>query len=101
MNEKDQPDEEHTIRGETPEDLAQSFIPPDQREAVHSFEDEAEAELAAGYLRSNGIAAEVGKMMIPGLPYELQLWVRRRDAAEARRLLDEADTRARRPRPVE
>lgn len=83
------------------DDLHLTFVPPHEREAVRNLEDEAEAELAAGYLRSNGIPAEVGKMMIPGLPYDLALWVRRRDAAAARRLLDEADAAARRPRAVE
>jgi len=40
-------------------------------------------------------------MMIPGLPYEMALWVRRKDAAEARGLLEEADRSARGPRGLE
>lgn len=83
------------------EDLEQSFVPPEEREAVRSFEYEPEAELAAGYLRANGIATEVGNLMIPGLPYDIQLWVHKRDAAEARRLLDAADAAARGPRLAE
>lgn len=83
------------------EDLELTFVPPAEREAVRNFEDEAEAELAAGYLRANGLAAEVGSMMIPGLPYDLALWVRRRDAEAARGLLDAADAAARGPREVE
>lgn len=102
MNDDSKPlENERTVLGETPEELAQSFIPPGQRTAVRSFEDEAEAGLAAGYLRSNGIAAEIGKMMIPGLQYEIALWVSHADAAEARRLLDAADAAAGGPQPVE
>ncbi|MGH9415510.1 MAG: hypothetical protein ACRD01_02685 [Terriglobales bacterium] len=81
-----------------PDDLEQSFVPPGERESVRSFEFEQEAELAAGYLRANGIATEVGNMMIPGLQYDIQIWVRRGDADEARRLLDAADADARGPR---
>ncbi|MGN6592663.1 MAG: hypothetical protein ACTHJX_07185 [Terriglobales bacterium] len=86
---------------DSPEDLAMTFVPPDEREGVRHFEDEAEAELAAGFLRAQGIPAEVGKMMIPGLQYELALWVRRGDADEARSLLDQADASARGPRPLD
>lgn len=82
-------------------DLELSFVPPGEREAVRNFESEAEAELAAGYLRANGLAAEVSTMMIPGLTYSLALWVRRADAATARRLLDAADATANGPVPVE
>jgi len=82
-------------------ELALRYVPPEEREAVRNFEAEMEADLAAGYLRSNGIAAEVGKMMIPGLQYGIALWVRRSDADEARRLLDQADASARGPQPVE
>jgi len=96
-----EPTSERTIMGETPADLELAFVPPQLREAVRSFEDGSEAELAAGYLRANGIAAEVGKMMIPGLQYEIALWVRRPNAVAARRLLDEADDAARGPQPVD
>ena len=83
------------------DDLELAFVPPELREQVRSFEDAADAELAAGYLRANGIAAELGKMMIPGLTAELPLWVRREDAEAALRLLDQADAAARGPRAVE
>ncbi|HWG37376.1 MAG TPA: hypothetical protein VN690_06620 [Terriglobales bacterium] len=83
------------------DDVEMTFVPPEEREAVRNCEDESEAELAAGYLRSAGIACEVGKMMIPGLPYELALWVRRKNAVEAKELLEAADAAARGPRPVE
>jgi hypothetical protein len=88
---------------EEPEDeeLEATFVPPAEREAVRNFEDTAEAELAAGFLRAQGIAAEVGKMMIPGLQYEIALWVHRSDAEPARQLLDQADRQARGPRRVE
>lgn len=86
---------------DSPEELAMTFVPPEEREAVRNFEDEAEAELAAGFLRAQGIPAEVGKMMIPGLQYEMALWVRHADADEARGLLDQADAGARGPRPLD
>lgn len=85
----------------SPEDLELTFVPPEQREAVRNFDEEAEAELAAGFLRAQGIAAEIGTMIIPGLPTNLSLWVYKESAAEARRLLDEADARARGPRALE
>ncbi|HXE30425.1 MAG TPA: hypothetical protein VN515_01350 [Terriglobales bacterium] len=91
MNDEQKPAPERTVHGETSADLELGFVPPEQRDAVGSFEAEAEAELAAGYLRSNGLAAEVGKMMIPGLPFEIALWVRKSDAAAARELLREAE----------
>lgn len=86
---------------DSPEDLELTFVPPEQREAVRNFDEEAEAELAAGFLRAQGIAAEVGTMIIPGLPSNLSLWVYKDAADEARRLLDEADAGARGPYPVE
>jgi hypothetical protein len=73
------------------DDLELTFVPPGEREAVRNFEDEATAELAAGYLRANGIAAEVGSMMIPGLQYDIAVWVKKGDAAEARALLQQAE----------
>lgn len=86
---------------DTPEDLELTFVPPEQREAVRNFDEEAEAELAAGFLRAQGIAAEIGAMMIPGLQSGLALWVYKDAADEARQLLDEADARARQPRPLD
>ncbi len=83
------------------DELESAFIPMELREQVRTFEDEAEAELAAGYLRANGIPAQVGKPMIPGLTADLALWVRRADARDARQLLDRADAAARGPQPVE
>lgn len=80
-----------------PEELALAVVPLDEREVARDFESEAEAELAAGYLRANGLAAEVAKQMIPGLNFELAVWVRRADLDAARRLLDAADRRARGP----
>ncbi|MGH9487216.1 MAG: hypothetical protein ACRD04_06445 [Terriglobales bacterium] len=86
---------------DSPDALELTFVPPAQREAVRTFDEEAEAELAAGFLRAQGIAAEVGSMMIPGLQSGMALWVYRDAADEARRLLDAADAKARGPRPVE
>ncbi len=73
------------------DDLELNFVPPGEREAVRHFEDEATAGIAAGFLRANGIAAEVGTMMIPGLQYGIAVWVRKDDAAEARALLQQAE----------
>ncbi len=73
------------------DELELAFVPPGEREAVRNFDDEATAEIAAGYLRANGIAAEVGTMMIPGLQYGLAVWVRKDDATAARDLLQQAE----------
>ena len=70
------------------------YVDPDQREAVRNFTDEAAAEVACGFLRAQGIPAEMGTMMIPGLAYNLALWVPRDYLETARRLLDEADEAA-------
>ncbi|MGH9466617.1 MAG: hypothetical protein ACRD1Y_04625 [Terriglobales bacterium] len=86
---------------DSPEELGLTFVPLDEREAVRNFDEEAEAELAAGFLRAQGIAAEVGPMIIPGLQSGMALWVHRDAAGEARRLLDEADARAHGPREVD
>ncbi|MGH9475511.1 MAG: hypothetical protein ACRD1C_04185 [Terriglobales bacterium] len=86
---------------DSPEDLELTFVPPGEREAVRNFDEEAEAELAAGFLRAQGIAAEVGAMMIPGLQSGLALWVYKDAAQEARTLLDEVDANARRPQALD
>lgn len=85
----DEDDEAFEIRQQHPISLRHV----DTRERVEAahFEREAEAELAAGMLRANGIAAEVGAPMIPGLNYSLTLWVRKSQEALARQLLQEAE----------
>lgn len=75
-------------------DLALTWVPPDQREAVRNFDEQTEAEIACGFLRSQGIPAELSSEMIPGLAYNIALWVPREYLDLARRLLDEADTAA-------
>ena len=67
------------------------FVPPEEREAVRNFESESEAQLAAGFLRAQGIAAQMGTEMIPGLPAGLAIWVGRADLERAKALLDQID----------
>jgi hypothetical protein len=75
-------------------DLTLTWVPPDQREAVRNFDEQTEAEIAGGFLRAQGIPAELSSEMIPGLAYNIALWVPRDYLDIARRLLDEADTAA-------
>ena len=74
--------------------LELSYVPPAMRETVRNFDEEAEAEIACGFLRAQGIPAELGTGMIPGLAYNIALWVPREYLDTARRLLDEADQAA-------
>lgn len=74
-----------------PENASLQHVDTRERVDVAHYERETEADLAAGMLRSNGIAAEVATMMIPGLNYSLTLWVRRSQEALARQLLHEAE----------
>ncbi|HZT72445.1 MAG TPA: hypothetical protein VE996_02215 [Terriglobales bacterium] len=67
------------------------FVDSRERVEIAHYEREAEAELAAGMLRANGIAAEVGTPIIPGLNYSLTLWVRKGQEALARQLLQQAE----------
>ncbi len=77
------------VPGEVPDELM--HVSPHDRVEIASFEREVEAEMAAGMLRANGIAAETGTPIIPGLAAELSLWVRKADAELARQLLEEAE----------
>lgn len=72
-------------------DLPLTFVPPSLRETVRNFDEAAEAEVASGFLRAQGIPAELSSGMIPGLAYNIALWVPRDYLDTARRLLDEAD----------
>ncbi len=76
------------VPGETPEELL--HVSANERVEIANYEREVEAEMAAGMLRANGIAAETGTPIIPGLAAELSLWVRKSDAALARQLLEQA-----------
>lgn len=62
-----------------------------RRAEAARFERESEAELAAGMLRANGIAAEIAPLIIPGLGHQLSLWVPRDQESLARQLLKEAE----------
>ncbi len=73
-------------------DLDLTWVPPGQREAVRNFDEQTEAEIAGGFLRAQGIPAELSSEMIPGLAYNIALWVPREYLDIARRLLDEADS---------
>ncbi len=57
------------------------------RVAIRHFDNEAEADLACGLLRSSGIPAELAPTMIPGLSAERSLWVPRQQAKLANELL--------------
>jgi hypothetical protein len=61
---------------------------------VARFERWDEAELACGLLRSSGIPCEVSSMVMPGLPGELILWTRNKDAELAWALLADAEREA-------
>ncbi len=76
------------VPGEMPDELM--HVSQRDRVEIASFEREVEAEMAAGMLRANGIAAETGTPIIPGLAAELSLWVRKSDAELARQLLEQA-----------
>lgn len=65
-----------------------SAVPAEGRVSLGGFTTQAEAELAAGYLRSAGIAAELGSSIYPGLAQGI-LWVSQADASDARQLLDQ------------
>lgn len=77
------------VPGDVPEEMTR--VAAGERVEIASFEREVDAELAAGMLRANGIAAETGKPVIPGLAAELSLWVRKPDATLAKQLLDSAE----------
>jgi hypothetical protein len=68
-------------------------IPAAKRVSLGEFGGAMGADLAAGFLRGQGIAAEVGAEMYPGV-WVREVWVRREDAATARRLLAEVDPNA-------
>lgn len=68
-------------------------IPSDQRESLGQFHTNHEADLAAGLLRSEGIAVEVAAPMPYGSRTR-EIWTHRRDAARARQILVEVNHRA-------
>jgi hypothetical protein len=65
-------------------------VDPNNRFDLDRFERLDQAELACGFLRSNGIACELSGLPLPGLPADIILWVNAKDAKEAWALL--ADT---------
>ena len=69
-------------------------VDPEHRVEVAHFElvQGAQAGLACGMLRANGIACELSNPLLPGLPNERALWVNAGDAEAARKLLAEAET---------
>jgi putative signal transducing protein len=76
------------------EDLTLMSVDPEHRVEVAHFElvQGAQAGLACGMLRANGIACELSNPLLPGLPNERALWVNAGDAEQARALLAEAET---------
>jgi hypothetical protein len=81
----------------TPEDElddtgdALAVVASDERESLGHFPTDYEADLAAGLLRSRGIAVEIAPPLIWGGPRIIELWVNRRDAAQAFQILDEVN----------
>jgi hypothetical protein len=75
-------------------DPALEHVDPEHRVELERYETDtgAEAEIDCGLLRANGIACELGAQTIPGLPANMILWVDRKDAEEARALLDDVET---------
>jgi hypothetical protein len=75
-------------------DPALEHVDPENRVELERYETDtgAEAEIDCGLLRANGIACELGSQTIPGLPANMILWVNRKDAAQARALLNEVET---------
>jgi len=47
-------------------DLTLTWVPPDQREAVRNFDEQTEAEIAGGFLRAQGIPAELSSEVLAG-----------------------------------
>jgi ribosomal protein L40E len=75
-------------------DEALKHVPVENRVTIARYERDTEAELAAGLLRSSGIACELEPMIIPGLAADMSLWVKARDAEAARRILAEVEESA-------
>jgi hypothetical protein len=69
------------------------YVDPNNRVELDRFERWADAELACGLLRANGIACELSPT-IPELPVETILWVNNADAELAWALLADAEREA-------
>jgi len=82
------------LQSEVVDNPALTTVDPEHRVEVAHFEmvQGAQAGLACGMLRANGIACELSNPLLPGLPNERALWVNAGDAEEARALLAEAET---------
>ena len=78
----------------TDDDPGLRYVDPNNRIELDRFERWDEAELACGLLRSNGIACELSPMPLPGLPADIILWVRNRDATLAWALFADAEREA-------
>jgi len=82
------------LQSEVVDNPALTTVDPEHRVEVAHFElvQGAQAGLACGMLRANGIACELSNPLLPGLPNERALWVNASDAEQARALLAEAET---------
>jgi len=82
------------LQSEVVDNPALTTVDPEHRVEVAHFElvQGAQAGLACGMLRANGIACELSNPLLPGLPNERALWVNAADAEQARALLAEAET---------
>ncbi len=61
-------------------DLAVRRVSPEERFELDRFERQYEAEFACGLLRANGIPCEFTSELLPGLPAEIIVWMRTKDA---------------------
>jgi hypothetical protein len=72
-------------------DLALRHVDPEERFELDRFEHQHEAEIACGLLHANGIPCELSSELLPGLPGEIILWTRTKDADLAWALLADAE----------
>ncbi len=86
--------EETTAARFVDDDPALRHVDLNNRIELGRFDRLEQAELACGLLRTNGIACELGSMVIPGLPTDLILWVHTGDAELAWALLADVEREA-------
>lgn len=70
------------------DDLALRFVDPEDRVELTRFERDADAEIACGLLRANGIPCETTDLVAPIMPGETILWVPKRDLKTAWKLIN-------------
>ncbi|MGZ4820758.1 MAG: DUF308 domain-containing protein [Terriglobales bacterium] len=76
------------------EDPALRYVDPNNRIELGRYWRAADAELACGLLRSNGIPCELSSMVLPELPADIILWVPNEHAKKAWALLADTERQA-------